>query len=156
MPPVTRHLAGISTRGLDMQSVYGARDFGYEVGPLAREDQCLDEQDQPVGPHQAINHRFRVGLRRTRTSRRLFHTLGDMEDVATRGLDEQRLLGAEVVGDLTWEGIGCASDSSNRSAIETVRLEKRACHVEEAGTHFLAGGARCSYTVARRVGMGLT
>src|SRR5262245_61615819 len=64
VPPVTPHLAGISTRGLDMQSVYGARDFGYKVGPLAREDQCLDEQDQPFGPHQTIDHRFRVGLRR--------------------------------------------------------------------------------------------
>jgi hypothetical protein len=88
VPPVTRHLAGISTRGLDMQSVYGARDFRYKVRPLTREDQRLDEQDKPVGPHQAIDHRFRVGLRRTRASRRLFHTLGDVEDAATRGLDE--------------------------------------------------------------------
>src|SRR5262249_57991037 len=88
VPPVTPHLAGIRTRGLDMQSIYGARDFGYQIGPLAREDQCLDEQGKPVGPHQAIDHRFRVGLRRTRASRRLFHTLGDMEDAATRGLDE--------------------------------------------------------------------
>jgi len=156
MPPVTRHLAGIRTRGLDMQPVYGARDLWYKIGPLAGEDQCLDEQDKPISLHQVIDHSFRVGLRRTRTSRRLFHTLGDMEDVATRGLDEQRLLGTEVVGDLAWEGIGCASDSSNGGAIETVRLEKRACHVEEAGTHFLAGGTRCTYAVARRGRMGLT
>src|SRR5262249_10309489 len=111
---------------------------------------------KPVGPHQAIDHRFRVGLRRTRASRRLFHTLGDVEDVATRGLDEQRLLGAEVVGDLAREGISCAGDSSHGGAIETMRLKKRACHVEETGTHFLAGATRCTYAVARHGGMGLT
>jgi len=156
MPPVTRHLAGIRTRGLDMQPVYGARDLWYKIGPLAGEDQCLDEQDKPISLHQVIDHSFRVGLRGTRPSPCLFDMLSYVEDVATCGFDEQCLLGAEVVGDLAWEGIGGASDSSNGGAIEAVRLEKRACHVEQAGTHFLAGGSRCTDAVARRGRLDLT
>ena len=99
-PPVTRHLAAIGARGLNMQPFDGARDLGDQVGPLACEGQCPDEQHEPVGSHHAIDHRARVGLGRARAGRRLLGTLGDVEDVATRGLDEQRLLGAEVVGDL--------------------------------------------------------
>src|SRR5262245_1702679 len=80
--------------------------------------------------------------------RRLFSTLGDMEYVATCGLDEQRLLGAEVVSNLARKGIGRTSDRSDGGAIEAVRLEERARRVEEAGTHALAGRARCARTVA--------
>src|SRR5262245_48986625 len=80
--------------------------------------------------------------------RRLFGTVGDVEYVATRRLDEQRLLGAEVVSNLARKGIGRASDRGDGGAIEAVRLEERARRVEEAGTHALAGGARCARTVA--------
>src|SRR5262245_34570265 len=80
--------------------------------------------------------------------RRLFSTLGDMEYVATRRLDEQRLLGAEVVSNLARKGIGRASDRGDGGAIEAVRLEERARRVEEAGTHALARGARCARPAA--------
>src|SRR5262245_57759378 len=80
--------------------------------------------------------------------RRLFGTLGDVQYIATCGLDEQRLLSAEVVSNLARKGIGRASDRGVGCAIEAVRLEERAGRVEEAGAHALAGGARCARTVA--------
>src|SRR5262245_8556491 len=82
--------------------------------------------------------------------RRLFGTLGDVQYVATCGLDEQRLLGAEIVSNLARKGIGRASDRGDGGAIEAVRLEKRARRVEEAGTDALAGSARRPRTVAGR------
>src|SRR5262245_23415766 len=85
-----------------------------------------------------------------RAGRRLFGTVGDVEYVATRRLDEQRLLGAEVVSNLARKGIGRASDRGDGGAIEAVRLEKRARRVEEAGTHAMAGSARRARTVAGR------
>jgi len=148
VPPVTRHLAAIGARGLDMQPFDGARDLGDQVGPLACESQCFDEQHEPVGSHHAIDHRARVGLGRARAGRRFFGTLGDVEDVATRGLDEQRLLGAEVVGDLARKGIGRAGDRGDGGAVEAMRLEQLARRVEQARAHALAGVARRAHTVA--------
>ena len=150
VPPVTRHLAAIGARGLDMQPLDGARDLGDQVGPLACESQRFDEQHQPVGSHHAIDHRARVGLGRARPGRRFFGTLGDVEDVATRGLDEQRLLGAEVVGDLARKGIGRAGDRGDGGAVEAMRLEQLARRVEQARAHALAGAARRARTVAGR------
>src|SRR5262245_37443512 len=154
VPAVTRHLARMSARTLDMQSVYSPRDLGHQVGPLARKNQCLDEQDDPVGPHHAVDYSIPVGLWCTRASPCLFGTLGNVEHVATRRLDEQRLFAAEVVGDLARKGIGRAGDSSDGGAVEAVRLEERACCVEEAGTHLLASSARRTHAVSKRGGMG--
>src|SRR5262249_39035453 len=103
-------------------------------------------------PHNAADHRFRVGFRRSPAPSRLFGTLSNMEHVATRGLDEQRFLGAEVVGDLARKGIGCAGNRCDGSAIETVRLEKCACRIEKPGPHLLAGGAGCTHAVTGGAG----
>jgi hypothetical protein len=150
VPSVTRHLARISARTLDVQPLYRARDLGDQVGPLPCQDQRFDEQDELVGSHHAINQGGRVGLRRTRAGGGLFGARGDVEYVATRGLDEQRLLGAEVISDLAREGIGRAGDRADGGAVESVCLEQRACRVEEARTHVLTGSASCARTVAGR------
>ena len=122
--------------------------WGTRSGRWRARSQRFDEQHEPVGSHHAIDHRARVGLGRARAGRRFFGTLGDVEDVATRGLDEQRLLGAEVVGDLARKGIGRAGDRGDGGAVEAMRLEQLARRVEQARAHALAGAARRARTVA--------
>ena len=153
-PSVTRHLARVSARALDMQSLDGARNLGRQVGPLACENQRFDEQDKAVGSQHAIDKRARVGLRGAGAGRRFLGALGDMEHVAASGLDEERLLGTKVVSDLAREGIGRASDRGDGGAAKAVRLEEFAGRVEEARAHALAGRACCTRAVSGRTGTG--
>ena len=119
-----------------------------QVGPLTREDQRLDEQGEAIGSNDAIDECARVGLGHAHSGRRLLSMTGDMEHVAAGSLDKHRLLGAEVVSDLAWKGVGRTGNRGDGSAVEAACLKECACRIEKARAHALAGGTRGTRAVA--------
>ena len=84
----------------------------------------------------------------------LFGGQRDIQHVATGGLDEQRLLGTKVIGDLARKGVGGCGDISDRNRRQPSRLEQAARRIEQTRAHLPARNARGSHAVlgiARRV-----
>ena len=65
----------------------------------------------------------------------------DVQHVAAGGFDEQRFLGAEVIGDLAWKRVRGRRDVRDRGAGQAALLEKPAGHVEQARPHLAPGRA---------------
>src|ERR1700694_2163207 len=56
----------------------------------------------------------------------------DMEHVAASGLDEQRLFGPKIIGDLARKGVGACGDIGDPDRRESALLEQKARRLREA------------------------
>src|SRR3954470_15518890 len=71
----------------------------------------------------------------------------DIQHVAARGLDEQRFLGAEIIGDLAREGVGGSGNVGDRNAGQPFFPEQAACGIKQARPHRSARRARGAHAV---------
>ena len=62
-----------------------------------------------------------------------------VQHVAAGGFDEQRFLGAEVIGDLARKRVRSRRDIRDRGAGQASFLEKAAGHVKQARPHLAPG-----------------
>ncbi len=96
-----------------VRSTSGARSWRRRV----RVKRFGKEGDRVRRRHR-LGQRARVVPRRVGLQRRLLGRARQIEHVAAGGFDEQRFLGAEVIGDLAWKRVGGRRDVGDRGAGE--------------------------------------
>ena len=141
LPAVPLDLAGIGAQPLAVQPLDGALDQRREILAAARQRQRFGKEGDRIRRRHALDQRARIFPRRLRLQRRLLGRARHIQHVAAGGLDEQRLLGAEVIGDLARKGVGGGRDIRDRGAGQAPLLEQAAGAVEQARAHLASGRA---------------
>ena len=119
-----------------MRSISGLRSWRRRG-----ERQGLDEQRQAGRADYGLDQAAVVLGAGGGAGRGQLGLAGHIEHLAAGGLDEQGLLGAEVVGDLAGVGAGGGGDLGHRDPGKAPRLEQRDRRVEQPRAHPLAGFA---------------
>jgi hypothetical protein len=113
----------------------GALDQRREILPAPRQRQGFGEERQRIGMHHAVDQCLCVLPRGLRQGRGYFRCPARIEHVAAGGLDKQRFLCSEIIGDLARKGVRGCSDVSDGHASEATVLEQAACRIEQARAH---------------------
>ncbi len=88
-------------------------------------------------------------------SARLLGRARHVQHVAAGSFDEQRLFGAEVIGDLARKGVRGSSDIRDRGAGQAALPEQTAGAIEQARPHLATGSTRRAGSVFRVAGQQL-
>src|SRR4051794_10059693 len=137
-------------RPLGVQALERALDGPGQLGPPAGEEHRLDEAQQRGRVGSGVDDRADVGELRARPRPGPLHLGGGAQHVAARRLDEQGLLGAEVVRDLAREGVRAVRDLGQRDVRKAGGREQRARRVEQLRAALAPRLTRRARRVTRR------
>jgi hypothetical protein len=101
----------------------------------------LDEESYGIRCHHAVDQRAGIVRWRELLSGVLLGGAPDIEHVTACRLDEQRFLGAKVIGDLARKGVGRGGNIGDRNRRQSLLLEQGARGIEQTRAHLPPGGA---------------
>jgi hypothetical protein len=127
-----------------VEALEGALDERGELGAPAGEHHRLDEADEGGGSGGRRDDGAHVALGRPGAGAGMLDRGRRAQRAAAGGLHEQRLLRAEVVGDLAREGAGPARDLRHRDVPQPALVEQLARRVEQLRAPLPAGEARAA------------
>src|SRR3954469_416796 len=139
LPPARGEALGHRALPLGVKARKGVAGERRELGAAANEHGRLDEVEEGRRPERGAHARADVAARGAGAARGPLDLPGGLQHRPARGLDEQRLLAAEVVRHLAGEGAGLAGDLRAGDARHPVLGEQPRRRVEE-GTARLAPG----------------
>ena len=147
MPAARGHFRGIGAQAFGVQPLNRPLHQRREILAPPRQRHRLDEETDGIRSHHAVDQRAGVIRRRQLPSRMLLGGAGDIEHVTARRLDEQRLLGAKIVGNLARKGVGRGRNIGDRNRRQPALLEQPARRIEQPRAHLPARGAGCPHGV---------
>ena len=149
LPAARRHLGGIGAQTFGMQPFHRPFHQRREILAAAGQRHRLDEEPDGIRTHHAVDQRAGIIGRRQLLAGMLFGGAADVKHVAAGGFDEQRFLGAEIIGDLAREGVGRSSYVGDRNRRQAALLEQARRRIEQARAHLPARYARRPHGVFR-------
>ena len=135
-------LARIGARAFAVQTLDGAFNQRREILAASGQGQGFGKEGDRIRRRHRLRQRVRVFPRRVRLKRRLLGRARQIEHLAAGGLDEQRFLGAEVIGDLARKRVRGRRDVRDRGSGKAPLPEQPAGAVEEARAHLASGRTR--------------
>jgi CheY-like chemotaxis protein len=120
-----------------------------EILPAPRQGQGLGEEGDRVGRGHGLGQSMAVFARRVGLQGSLLGRAREIKHVAAGGFDEQRFLGAEVIGDLARKGVRSGRDVGDRGAGEPTLLEQAACGIKQQRAHLAPRRPRRAHRVLR-------
>src|SRR6185312_9142735 len=106
-----------------VQTLDGALYQRREILPASGQRQSLGKEGHRIRRRHGLRKRMCVFPRRVDSKGGPFRLAREIKHVATGGLDEQRFLGAEVIGDLAWKGVGGRRNVGDRGPGKPPLLE---------------------------------
>ena len=149
MPAARGHLPGVSAQTFGVQPFNRPLYQRREILPAAGQCHSLDEEAERIRSRHAIDQCSGIILWRQLFSRMLFGRTSDIQHVTACSFDEQRFLGAKIICDLAWEGVGCRRNVGNRNGGQPLLLKQPTRGIQQTRAHSPARGR-----VARTVCLG--
>jgi hypothetical protein len=120
-------LAGIGAQTLGVQPLDGALHQRREILAAAGQRQRFDKEADRIRRRHALDQRAGVVCGEScAPAHACSAARADIEHVAAGGFDEQRFLGAEIIGDLARKGVGRGRDVGDRGAGQPALPEQAA------------------------------
>ena len=132
LPAARRHLGRIGAQAFRVQPFDRSFHQRRQVLATAGQRHRLDEEADGIRAHHALDQRAGVIRWRELFARMLFGGARHVKHVTARGFDEQRFLGAKVIGDLARKGVGRGRNRGNRDGRQPLLLEQAARGIEQA------------------------
>ena len=142
MPAVRGHLGRIGAQTFGVQPFNRPLHQRREILATAGQRHRFDEEANGIRPHHAVDQRAGIVCRRELFSGMLLGRARDIEHVTACRLDEQRFLGAKIIGDLARKGVGRCGDLGDRNRRQAALLEQPARRIEQTRAHLTARRAR--------------
>ena len=135
-------LARIGAHALAVQSLDGAFHQRREILAAAGQRERFGKEGDRIRRRDGLDQCARVFPRRVGLQRGLLGRARQIQHVAAGGFDEQRFLGAEVIGDLARKGVRGRRDVRDRGSGKAPLLEQPAGAVEQARAHLAPSRTR--------------